>query len=315
MILPRASSFTRARNCTVVFVTAAISLIAASCRAADAKDSSAPKVFMWKATKDTGAVIYLVGSMHLAMPNLYPLPQPMEEAFDNADTLVVEADITKIDRDAMRKKMDEIGTYPKGDLLSRHLSSDGSALLKTFCKENGLSMLAFERMKPWVASMTLKMILAQKAGLNPSSGIDQHFLTAAAEKHKRVVELESPEFQFNLLAGLADASMELDLQHTLIDAPRMRDMVKELTDAWRAGDAAAVDRITHTLDTDDDPALQDMEKALNDDRNGPMAEKIAANAGSDHELFIVVGAAHLVGDQGVLHRLEAKGFHVTQVSK
>ncbi len=313
MILPRAFPFARMRGQAAAISVAALSLLALSCRAADTPAS--PRIFMWKATNKAGAVVYLVGSMHLAMPNLYPLPPAMEEAFDKSDTLVVEADITKIDREAMRKKMDEMGTYPKGDLLSKHLTSDGSALLKTFCKENGLSLLAFERMKPWVASMTLKMILAQKAGLNPSSGIDQHFLAAAADKHKQVVELESPEFQFNMLAGLPDASMELDLQHTLIDAPRIREAVKELTDAWRAGDAAAVNRIAHDMETGDDPALKEMEKVLIDDRNGPMADKIAEKCASEHPLFIVVGAAHLVGEQGVLHLLEAKGFRVEQVSK
>ena len=273
------------------------------------------KMFMWKATSSKSGVAYLVGSMHLATPDFYPLPTAMEEAFSKADALVVETDITRTDKEAMRVTLKETGTYPTGDALAKHLSPETYRALSAFCATRGLPIAGFDRLKPWVVLMTVRVLMVQGAGLSPESGIDLHFLTAASQSHKPVRELESTEGQLKMLADFTDPELELQLAQTLAESSRIKTVAQQMKEAWLAGNEQEVERIALTFETGDNPALRGVMKKVVDDRNGPMAEKIIAEMESGHVSFVVVGAAHLVGEQGIVRLLRKKGCSVVQMQQ
>ena len=282
-------------------------------RAADAPATRPAKIFMWKAVGKSGGVAYLVGSMHLAVPDIYPLPKPMEDAFAKADTLVVEADITKLDQAAMARKIQEVGMYADNDSLSKHLSRESNAALAAFCKDNGVPAILLDKMKPWLAMITIEAMALTKAGLDPANGIDMHFLNAASDTKKKVAELESADFQLNLLASLGDQDQEKQLVGGLKEMANMPKEIAALKAAWTAGDAAKMQAIINK-DSKDDPATAAFMKKLIDDRNGPMAAKIAKSIDAGETVFVVVGAAHLIGDQGIVRLLAKEGYSVTQAT-
>ncbi len=269
------------------------------------------KIFMWKATGKSGGAVYLVGSMHLAVPDIYPLPKPMEEAFAKSDALVVEVDITKIDQAAMMKKIQETGMYAGEDSLSKHLSKETKAAFDAYCKDNSLPAPIFEKMKPWMAVITIEELTMQKAGLDPANGIDMHFLTAANKDKKSVREFETADFQLDLMAGLEDNFQDKQLADTLKEMATITKQIGTLKDAWQSGDAKAMNDII-TKDSKNDADAQVVMKKILYDRNGPMAEKIIKDLDADKTTFVVVGAAHLAGDKGIIHLLTAKGYTVTQ---
>jgi uncharacterized protein len=284
------------------------------CRAeasATAPATQPAKMFMWKVTGKSGGTAYLVGSMHLALPGIYPLPKPMEDAFAQADTLAVEVDITKMDQAAMLKKITESGMYAADDSLKKHISPDTEKMLAAFCKDLGLPETGFERMKPWVLFMTIEVLACQKQGLDPANGIDIHFLNAAGKK--KVQELESADFQINLLASFPDDVQEKELAEALRQNAKMPEIMKKLEAAWASGDEKSMQEVMQG-DSKDDPALKDVEKKLIDDRNGPMAEKIVDDLKGGHITYVVVGAGHLVGDHGVVQLLRGQGYTVTQAT-
>src|SRR5215510_7425275 len=79
------------------------------------------RAFMWVAKSDT-ATVYMLGSMHAAQKELYPLDTRIEEAFTKADAPVVEVDETEMTTQA-QLQLAAKGMYPPGDQLDKHISA------------------------------------------------------------------------------------------------------------------------------------------------------------------------------------------------
>src|SRR5437660_1575251 len=88
--------------------------------------------FLWKVSSKT-TTVYLLGSMHVAKADLFPLPKEIEDAFAKSKTLVVELNTEGLDQTKMQKLLLQKGLYPAGDKLSKHLSKKTLDLLEQYC--------------------------------------------------------------------------------------------------------------------------------------------------------------------------------------
>ena len=88
-----------------------------------------------------------------------------------------------------------------------------------------------------------------------------------------------------------------------------KDELDKMIKAWKEGDdKTLVEQMTQDEKTDPDAAK--MNDLLIYQRNGGMAGKIDELLKGKEKAFVVVGAAHLMGEKGVLKQLEAKGYKV-----
>lgn len=272
------------------------------------------KLFLWKVTSPESTV-YLFGSIHLAKPDIYPLNKEIETAFANSNSLALEFDETKADKGQMQMFMLSKGVYI-GDSVQKHLSERTLELLKQYYSQNNYPEIVVQRfdvMKPWVLYITLPTLEMQKLGLDPNLGVDKHFQAQAAQVGKKIRELESAEFQLNLLSGFDEALQDKILQSALLD---MKDLQKELErmfDAWKRGDAVEMNKIVSEED-ERYPELKVVTEKLLGQRNTGMADKIDNWMKAKQNVFVVVGAAHLVGQRGLPTLMQAKGYKVEQVS-
>jgi uncharacterized protein YbaP (TraB family) len=306
------TAFFRRLLCAVTLL-APLAFLATPSRAADdapKKPVDNGKCLMWKATSDT-ATVYLVGSIHLGLPKMYPLPKEMEEAFTKSDILVVEIDMNKMDQGKMLEMVMKKGIYTPPDSLPEKLSKEGAKSLHEAVTKLGLPETAFDQMKPWLAEMSLTMMAAMKDGFQEDKGIDKYFLTKAAEAKKPVEELESADFQLNMLSGIEEAKQIKMLEISLKEHKEHMDDLRNIADAWIAGDADGMADLM-TRDDKKHPEFADFTKAMLEDRNGPMAEKAEKYLKGNKTVFIVVGAAHLVGDKGIVKILQDKKYKVEQ---
>ncbi len=268
------------------------------------------KCMMWKVSSDS-ATLYLVGSMHLATPEMYPLPKEMDDAFAKADTLVVEVNTNKLDQQKLMSLVQSKGMYQGDETLSANLPKDTLQSLQEECAKVGLPIAGIDKMKPWVVELTLEVLEIQKLGLDPNLGIDKHFLDLAAEKGKTIEELESADFQINLLAGFNSKMQEKSLVATLAEMKDLKSDLTALSDAWIAGDGNAVwaqcDREMKAH-----PETAEVQQKLIFDRNGPMAEKVKGYLKGSKTVFIVAGCLHMVGDHGIVQILRDDKFTVEQ---
>jgi uncharacterized protein YbaP (TraB family) len=165
-----------------------------------------------------------------------------------------------------------------------------------------------KRFKPWSLALMLSSLQWQKAGFDGELGLDRHFYDQARTDGKQVQGFETVEFQISRLDGIAIDQQERILAETLKNLDSELSNLTTLVQAWKVGDAAAVERIV-LADVKQEPVLY---QRLLVERNKtwmPEIEKFFARA---RPAFVVVGAAHLVGPDGLLALLSAKGYRVEQ---
>jgi uncharacterized protein YbaP (TraB family) len=265
------------------------------------------KGLIWKVSSAKRSV-YLLGSIHMASSDMYPMPRHIEEAFRHSDVLVVEVDLNKIDQTKLRPLLMAKGLYPLNDSLWNHISSETKALVKQFCNENGLPSEALARVKPWLATVMASTLPLRATGMTPELGIDQHFLNLA-RNGMRVDQLETAEWQLRLLADIPENKQEQYLAATLKSSSTGQQLMEQFKSAWRTGDADKVESLVSAT-WEGGSGLQ---KRIFGDRNPHMADAAEQCLRNNERCFIVVGAGHLVGHDGIVRLLQNRGFKVEQL--
>ena len=102
------------------------------------------KLFLWEAVGEKGRA-YLLGSIHLAREDLYPLDEVIESAFAQSETLVVEVDLNQLDEGAFQLQVLGAGVYGDGRALESELSSDTLGKLQSFLEERGVPFGPLQR--------------------------------------------------------------------------------------------------------------------------------------------------------------------------
>lgn len=266
--------------------------------------SQSKKSFLWKVQSKTNTV-YVLGSIHYLKKELYPLDEKIEKAFDQSMILGVEANVDNISKiDA--QKLAESAFYSENDTLEKHLSPETLELVKKQLTELGVSPEAANKYRPWFLGLSLASLEVLKLGFDPNYGIDRYFLSKATEK-KKIVELESLEYQINLLSTLSEKEQELFLLYTLKDINVLEQELDKLVKAWSAGDEKGIELII-TKSLKEDKRFVPVYEKLVIERNKKMASKIEDYLKEKETFLVIVGAGHLVGNQGIIELLKGKGF-------
>ncbi len=281
----------------------------------DAPEEKGEKTFMWE-IKGGESKLYLLGSIHLMPESVYPLKEVITNAFEESDVLVVEADATKIDQNRVQKLVMESSMYKDGKTLKSELSPELYARLGEELNKLNMSIEQFNMFKPWYLSLTLSMLEIQKAGMKPELGIDMHLLAKANEKEKEIVELESAYGQLELLTTIPDESQEGYLEYTLDNFANTKELMDIMVKAWISGDAKTMYESTKGKMKEQAESEGDMEfyNRLFPDRDAKMAVKIdeMLKSKDGKTYFVVIGAGHLIGDDGQLKRLRDLGYTTIQ---
>ena len=253
--------------------------------------------------------IYLLGSVHMLRKTDYPLPSAIEAAYQEADSLVMEIDMDDLDPAASQAIVTRLGVIQDDrtlrDLMGEDLYEQAQA--SALAMDIPLEMLA--KSEPWLAAITIEQLALNRIGFNPMYGIEMHLLGKAAQDGKEIDGFESIEEQLNFLDGLSlDAQRDLLLQ-TLDESIDLQAEMSGLIDAWHHGDLQFLeDEMLGEMA--DYPELY---RALIVDRNRRWVDVIDTMLDDEEDYLIVVGALHLVGDDGVPAMLSSRGSHVTQM--
>jgi uncharacterized protein YbaP (TraB family) len=256
------------------------------------------------------AQVVLLGSVHMAYPEIYPLRDALEQAFAEADKLVVEVDIGGANTLAIQQLMLERGMLPEGESLQQYLSPQTWADLQHYLRSRGLPVDMFARLRPGLVVTTLSSMRIAELGMRPELGIDRHFLDRAKDK-KPIMELESVQQQIELL--LAFPEPDLLISQTLVQLDEIDLYLRPIYDAWRAGDPQLLNRLLLVDEQERNPQFQPVYDLFFVQRNRAMTEKIDSYLRGKGSYFVVVGAGHLVGDEGIISLLLQRGYRAQQL--
>lgn len=264
--------------------------------------------FMWE-VQNNGNTVYLVGSMHIADDSFYPLRSEFAQAFAEADYLGVEIDLSKAADEEQQNMIMKLGMYQDGTTLKDHVSKETYAKVGAILEKNGMKPDALDAFKPWVVETTISSLKSVMAGYEATEGIDLYFIQKALERKIPIVELESYESQLSMFDQFSKELQEKNLNAALDNFDVLDDSVDQMAEMWKKGDEKALLELTNSMAGD-----AEYNKAMLIDRNIGMADKIDGYLKSDKkaEYFIVVGAAHYLGEHGVIKLLEDKGYTVVR---
>ena len=266
------------------------------------------KHFLWKVEDSKGASAYLLGSLHVLTADAYPLPAAIDKAFAESKTLVEEVDL-----DEMNDPMQMMAALSKamltgGQTLDQLIAAETFAEVKKRAEAYGMPMAALQRMKPWLVAVTLMAPTLQSAGFKPELGIDRHFFDRAKEKGLNRKALETLAYQLDRFDQMSPKLQEELLKATIADLDTQVTGVKEMVRAWSSGDIGTVEKLTLTAFLESPELYQRLLLERNQNWLPHVESCLTENAGC----FVVVGAAHLVGKDGMPALLAKKGYKVTQ---
>ena len=287
---------------SALFLAALVALTCLHARAASPN-------FIWKATSATGGTVYLVGSVHLLSADYYPLDPAFEDSFKNADLLVEELDMGEMLSSSAQLRMLTRGMLPAGQSLDRILSAGTLTAVSKALLELGMPFEPLKQFKPWLLAITLQSLAWQKAGFEADLGLDRHFYDAAKSVGKPIQGLETLDFQLSRFDELPKEVQDRMLAETVKELDTTKESFARMADAWKAGDAQSVERQVLT-DLKSEPQMYER---LLLDRNRTWFPKIEVLFSRPRPSFVVVGAAHLVGADGLLQMLRSKGYTIEQL--
>jgi uncharacterized protein YbaP (TraB family) len=252
--------------------------------------------------------IFLLGSMHISPKNIYPLPEVIERAYDQCPKVIFEADMAAVKDPAFQTKIMAFGVYPDGETLKDHISAQTFDLLEKRADATGLPMQQLNRLKPWLCALSLSSIEFLKLGFDPAYGIDLYFFNKAKKDGKEIEGFETAQFQLSLMTQMTPKQEEMMLRQTLIDLEVIEKDAASLVNYWKTGNSTGLDFLI-LKSFRGFPELYDRWFLS---RNKQWLAEIKKLAGKNENVFIVVGAGHLVGKNGLVELLKRQNYKVRQ---
>lgn len=263
---------------------------------------------VWKVQKDQ-FVIYLGATVHFLREKDYPLPPEFDQAYKLSEIVVFETDIGKLQEPSVRQKLLAQVMYADGSTVDRHLSPRAYELLSAYCESNSIPLQPFKQFKPSMLMITLTLLESRKLCAT-QQGVDLFFYKLANRDKKKIQGLETVEEQINFISTMADGHEDDFVIHSINDLKTIKQKFEVLINAWRTGDS---EKLNELMVTELKTQQRDLYRKLNTDRNNNWLPLIEAYLKTPQTEFILVGALHLLGPDGIIEALRNKGYTVDKL--
>ncbi len=263
---------------------------------------------VWTVEKD-GNRLFIGGTVHLLTASDYPLPPAYEKAYNGSVKVVLETDMQKLQSPEYQAIMMRELSYSDGRNLEQVVNQDTYAALEQFFSKRGIPMAGIIGFKPGMVSIMMTMVELQRLGL-AGIGVDAYYSTKSINDQKKLGQLETVETQIAFIASMGAGQVDEMLIYTLADIESLPELMNSMKDAWRQGNLTELKAVGITPFKNEFP---DIYQALIVDRNNAWLPKIEAMVETSEVEFVLVGALHLAGDNGLLAQLVARGYRVRQL--
>ena len=306
----------------LVFFAALFSLTVCGCQKKNSKETITP--LLYEVTKEGSSnKIYILGTIHIGNLKNSEFAEYLLKAFDESHYVAAETDYDEGDDDFLSEL--EKMTYSDGDSIKKHMSDESYNKLMKFVDENELDLGIVDKdlLNLEYYSQTLAQVVVDKSKLSTDDGIDNYFVNKAKNDGKEFMEVESSEFQNNVLANLPDKFYENMIVKTIDDFDKEVENVEKSFEKWKKGDEEEIwkddgstikeeEKASYT--EEDIKVAKEFDEKVLYSRNITMTDKFEEFFNKNYDMFFMVGQDHVIGPKGIVSYLRERGYKVTKIS-
>lgn len=255
------------------------------------------------------ATVYFAGSFHMLRASDHPLPAEFFIAYQDSRKIIFEVPPGEMEKPENAEKFLRASVYSDGTTLREHITSEAYAKVENFCRERNYPLEQYQFFKPTLFMMTLTVLELTKLGADPKKGIDYFFKEKALQDGKETGSLETVDQQISFLTSMDAGWGDRQILESIDELKQVDVLFGETVNAWRKGDEAKIDQ-RYIQRLKDFPKLYQI---LMVDRNNKWMKAIEGYLNGSENTMVVVGAAHLVGADGVVNLLRKRGYKVVKL--
>ena len=291
----------RGRPTLVRLLVLLLTLWPAACDTPPAGFDAPPSPALWRAERSDGARAWLFGTIHALPDGVEWRTSALDRALAEADLLLVE--VADLDDETGRALLfHRYAATPGQPPLAERVHPALRGALEAALAAKGHATKDFAATESWAAAL---MLAPGQPGGESANGVDRALI---AGFDGPVRELEGAERQFAIFDALPEREQRDMLEAVVREAAAPAAERSAPARAWRRGDMAALEAIA-SRGLLADPELRE---ALLTRRNRRWARRVDAEAGPK-VLFVAVGGAHMVGDEGFPALLARRGWRVARI--
>jgi uncharacterized protein len=260
---------------------------------------------VWKITKGDNH-LFIGGTIHVLTKADFPLPTAFETAYSQSSRIIFETDMQGMKNPEIQKRLLKQVMYADGKNLKQELDKQTFMDLEKHLTSRGIPVANLLPFKPGMLAVTLTVIELHRLGL-AGTGVDEFYSLKALNDNKPLGQLESIDAQIGFLASMGDGQENELIASTLREIKEIPAMLQATKEAWRKSDGKKLVDMSLVPMKKESPAVYD---TLIVKRNNAWMVQIEEMLKTKEVEFVLVGALHLFGDDGVIARLSAKGYTV-----
>lgn len=272
------------------------------------------KGYIWEATNGSTSV-NLVGTIHLGSNNINFLNDDIKRIIDETDVLSVELDLSLKEN---IEKTQSSGYLKDGKTIENYLSEDEinklSSIINTLSPKFNIKEI--NNLNSFSLISLLTNLCYAKAGIL-GNGLDLIMINGVKLRKANgdnitINELEGVDYQLETINKTFTweylKKYLNDYSNSNIDEEV--DIAKNLFNAYKTGDIEFIEESNNKMKNDN----PEYYKIMLTDRNIGMTNKIDELIKDGKNHTVAVGAAHFIGEDGILKLLEEKGYKITRVN-
>lgn len=275
---------------------------------------------MWKVTDDAGHTLYLFGTIHVGDGRSDTALEKILPTVDSCDALALEFDLMEYEQD-MQAQMQTVLTFAltDGSKVTDQMPDELFARAKDLLDEAGVynDMLQSYNVQFW-STLVDQGVMMTRSDLSPDYAMDSKLCAHAYDTDLPVYSVESAQEQYDLLNSVPDELAVAMIEDTLDSMDTYNDDLSEMYALWLSG---ATDELLAFIEADEEPdpeeyppelitMAEDFNRAMGPDRNEGMSKKALEYLASGKTVFFAVGAAHMLGEEGLVQLLTEAGCTV-----
>lgn len=263
---------------------------------------------VWKVTQGD-STLYLGGTCHVLRPSDFPLPPEFDAAYAAAGKVYFETDFDRARSPEMQQVLAQHGMFTDGRTLKDVLSPEAWATVEAHAAKRGLPVAQLQGMRPWLFALALSIMELQRMGVT-QEGVDAHYFAKARADGRPVGQLETFEQQVAFITGMAGDDPSAFIQQGLSDLDQVSVKMPQLFTAWRSGNLPELDRL---MNEEIRMKFPELHRTLLVERNNAWMKKLDELLATPDVEFVLVGAGHMSGDEGLVAQLRARGATIEQI--